>query len=1093
MTQVNWQLTPDQVAGYVVTATNWNDVASDLRAFIDQTTSSASDNTPLPLGIDLVNDRVYISDPDTTTPEDGNHADTTLSVVGTTTLNGNTQQTGTFTVGEDDTGFDVQFFGAATGKHLLFDQDENALKLVDIDLRISGNSTSEIKNVTTSGPDRFYLSIRADEDGVSDGAGINLYKDTDPTNPDKIIFYTGGDSTMTLDGDDAAIVGDLTVGGGDINLGTTTAAETLNVAGVTTASGAGSNLKVKGGDATGTNQSGAWLILQSGLGTGSGASGDILFYTGPAGGSGASQNTATKVMTCKSDGDVTMENSLGIGTGSPDRALEVEGAFGGYGIHIDSSTGAGIEIDRGASSNSHGVLFQTAGVDNWYIGNYNDGDALVIKDGKWDGTEIAAFTPTGLGIGTAAPGWSVDVEAAAQARIRVQGGGTGYTQANILLESSTSDDPEDRGLGIYYWNRGTDQTWYTGVPYSNSTSNDRWCISRVPASGFQEAAAAAASSYTLVTVDTTGMVIGGTVATAPLDISDFSGYISTPALRFTNTDTTVSVPNTIGKIEFYNSDSGGAGVNAQISAYAFDNAGATALEFEVGDNDTLITPLMLKPEGGNHASVPMLADFGGYSTVYIGWRLGIGTGTPAYKLDVDGDINYTGGSSIYYDTADAADSVAFRIDAGNRDVSIFRVSTDTWSTSGDYGATLKYMGTRTGNNNSLSIFMDNQTGTQVEAMTILQDGNVGIGTAAATYPLTVAGETGVVVGGYTSMGRTKSGAMSIFGHNVHVNSAVNNQVLSTNSGYYGQMIKMYYNEGITFHVVNATVTAGNAFYTGGGTTNEVMRITNAGLVGIGTATPNNTLDVIGDLFVGDTSRNYTGHAQYGGLCFPRGEILFSNTNGQNQMYFCSNLTMTATGGFVAINTGMSSFMAADNGTINIGTAPSASAGAAPSFTTRLTIANTGLVSVGAMSKTSGTFDIPHPTRGGDWRLRHSFIEGPQADLIYRGTVTLSGGTGTVDLDAVSHMTDGTWEALCRDPWAMVASSGNAVEWSLSGKTLTITSDTADAVCSWMVIAERQDDHMKSAEGVLADDDGHIIVEYEEAEPPAPLPLAEEAA
>jgi hypothetical protein len=94
---------------------------------------------------------------------------------------------------------------------------------------------------------------------------------------------------------------------------------------------------------------------------------------------------------------------LGIGTTSPDQALTVSGAFAGYGIHIDSSTGAGIEIDRGASTNSHGVLFQTAGVDNWYIGNYNDGDALVIKDGKWDGTEIARFTPTGLGIGTTAP------------------------------------------------------------------------------------------------------------------------------------------------------------------------------------------------------------------------------------------------------------------------------------------------------------------------------------------------------------------------------------------------------------------------------------------------------------------------------------------------------------------------------------------------------------------------------------------------------------------------------------------------------------------------------------------------------------------
>jgi hypothetical protein len=137
----------------------------------------------------------------------------------------------------------------------------------------------------------------------------------------------------------------------------------------------------------------------------------------------------------------------------------------------------------------------------------------------------------------------------------------------------------------------------------------------------------------------------------------------------------------------------------------------------------------------------------------------------------------------------------------------------------------------------------------------------------------------------------------------------------------------------------------------------------------------------------------------------------------------------------------------------------------------------GAVWANSFSKGSGSFDITHPTRGGDWRLRHSFIEGPQADNIYRGTVTLSGGTATVDLDAVSNMTDGTWEALNRDPWAMVASSGNAVEWSLSGKTLTVTSDTADAVCSWMVIGERQDATM--VESPLADDEGRLIVEHEE--------------
>ncbi len=137
---------------------------------------------------------------------------------------------------------------------------------------------------------------------------------------------------------------------------------------------------------------------------------------------------------------------------------------------------------------------------------------------------------------------------------------------------------------------------------------------------------------------------------------------------------------------------------------------------------------------------------------------------------------------------------------------------------------------------------------------------------------------------------------------------------------------------------------------------------------------------------------------------------------------------------------------------------------------------------GALSKGTGTFDIAHPTKGGDWRLRHSFIEGPTADLVYRGTVTLAGGTATVDLDTASGMTAGTWEALCRNPWSIVSSSGNAVEWVLDGKTLTITGP-AGAVCMWLVIAERNDDHIHQSS--IADADGRVVVEYEREESAPP--------
>ena len=134
--------------------------------------------------------------------------------------------------------------------------------------------------------------------------------------------------------------------------------------------------------------------------------------------------------------------------------------------------------------------------------------------------------------------------------------------------------------------------------------------------------------------------------------------------------------------------------------------------------------------------------------------------------------------------------------------------------------------------------------------------------------------------------------------------------------------------------------------------------------------------------------------------------------------------------------------------------------------------------LGSISKTSGSFDIPHPTKGGDWRLRHSFIEGPTCDNIYRGTVTINGSSATVDLDTVSNMTDGTWEALNTNVWSMVGSSGNAVTWSLSGKTLTISGPDG-AVCNWMVIGERKDQAI--IDSSLTDTNGKLVTEYENAE------------
>jgi hypothetical protein len=137
---------------------------------------------------------------------------------------------------------------------------------------------------------------------------------------------------------------------------------------------------------------------------------------------------------------------------------------------------------------------------------------------------------------------------------------------------------------------------------------------------------------------------------------------------------------------------------------------------------------------------------------------------------------------------------------------------------------------------------------------------------------------------------------------------------------------------------------------------------------------------------------------------------------------------------------------------------------------------------GALSKGSGSFKIDHPlpSMKDTHSLVHSFTEGPSADLIYRGSVALSGGSASVDLDAEVGMTDGTWELLCRDPQVYLQNEDgwSALKGSVSGSTLIIScqdTNSTDTV-SWMVVAERQDEHMKESGTDWTDDDGRPILE-----------------
>ena len=233
---------------------------------------------------------------------------------------------------------------------------------------------------------------------------------------------------------------------------------------------------------------------------------------------------------------------------------------------------------------------------------------------------------------------------------------------------------------------------------------------------------------------------------------------------------------------------------------------------------------------------------------------------------------------------------------------------------------------------------------------------------------------------------------------------------------------------------------------------EKVRIDSGGNVGIGTTAPDSDakLDVNGQVLVRSTGAGVdtTPGGQYGFYIQPDSggnvNLMSYSGGGSTQLRFYTN----------------------DSG-----------AAAAE----RMSISSTGAVTVqGAFSKGSGSFKIDHPlpAKKDTHHLVHSFVEGPQADLIYRGRATLVDGQASVNIDDAAGMTNGTFEVLCRDIQCFTSNETGwtAVKGSVSGVTLTIEAqdNTCTDTISWMVVGERKDQHMYDTN--WTDDDGKVIVE-----------------
>jgi hypothetical protein len=326
---------------------------------------------------------------------------------------------------------------------------------------------------------------------------------------------------------------------------------------------------------------------------------------------------------------------------------------------------------------------------------------------------------------------------------------------------------------------------------------------------------------------------------------------------------------------------------------------------------------------------------------------------------------------------------------------------------------------------------DNYSTSTDERMRIDSSGNVGIGTTSPWSQLSIS-TANSATNGYLGIKDSVQGGDIRFGKA----SGVNNNAIAG----------VWSNNDFLFYT-NST---------------ERMRIDSNGVVLVGQTS---TFSQGSPIFVaGSSSSNQPiGHRGYGGVDGTYVDWLISapyqgNTTEQNRIK--SSISSNAT------NSGLV-FMISDG------------AGASTQ-TQSFRINRTSCTVIGSLSKGSGSFKIDHPlpAKKDTHHLVHSFIEGPQADLIYRGKVSLVDGAAIINIDTASSMTEGTFVALCRDVQCFTTNESDwtPVRGSVTGNILTIEAqdNTSTASISWMVIGERQDKHMYDTD--WTDENGKVIVE-----------------
>jgi hypothetical protein len=119
-----------------------------------------------------------------------------------------------------------------------------------------------------------------------------------------------------------------------------------------------------------------------------------------------------------------------------------------------------------------------------------------------------------VGIGTTTPSYQLDIINNSSTQMLLKGNGANYTHAALVFATNTENTPSQRGLGSFYFNEGTDSTFFAGTFYNSANS---WGVGVVGGASLDQASADYTSGKFFV-ANTGNVGIGIAAATSTLHV-----------------------------------------------------------------------------------------------------------------------------------------------------------------------------------------------------------------------------------------------------------------------------------------------------------------------------------------------------------------------------------------------------------------------------------------------------------------------------------------------------------------------------------------------------------------------------------------------